>query len=76
MRDRHQRAADKVRAEAYRLGFEGECADAAEIERRLIETGLDGVPEALEPIRRSLDRLCRDAKKPGDKGILGLLIKP
>jgi len=72
MRDRHERAADKVRAEAYRLGLEGQCADAAEIEARMIAADVDGVSAALEPIRRTLDGLCRAAKKPRGVGVEAL----
>jgi hypothetical protein len=73
MRDRYQRAADGVRAEAYRLALEHRCASAAEIESRLVEDGMEGVSEALEPIRSILDIACRAAKKPVRHGVIGML---
>jgi hypothetical protein len=71
MRDRLERAANKVRAEACRLAFERQCSNSAEIEQRLVDAGMQGVAEALEPIRSTLDQICRSPKNP-HIGILGM----
>jgi len=63
------RAGDKIRGEAIRLGFTGAFADTARIEAQLIETGFSGVPEALRGMQSMLDNLCKAAKRPRSEGI-------
>ena len=66
--EKRDRAGDKVRGEAFRLGFTGEFADSAEIEARLIQAGLANVTEALAGSRRMLDSYAslqrRDGRSP------------
>lgn len=76
-RTSQDRKADKIRNEAYRLGFSKAFENAAGIEAELIRAGLIGVPEALDGMHALLDGLCEAAKRSGaEPGIQGLLVDP
>jgi len=75
-RTSQDRAADKIRGEAYRLGFSTDFENAAAIEAELIRMGLVGVSEALDGLHARLDALCRAPRRGGEPGILGMFLDP
>ncbi len=74
-RNRADRAADKVRGEAYRLAFERAFPTSAAIEAHLKESGWADVATALTGMHDKLDRIIT-AKRPSGVGIIGMFITP